>query len=61
MFSVIAGKYCDQEMNCKYSNEFETLDEAIEAYDEVASYPWAYIQYKNRTIDLWAKDNNPFN
>ncbi|MBU2968715.1 hypothetical protein KO527_05055 [Pseudoalteromonas sp. C2R02] len=59
MFSVIAGKYDDQQMNCKYSDEFETLDEAIEAYGEVDSYPWAYIQYKNRTLELWAKGNNP--
>jgi hypothetical protein len=59
MFSVRAGKYDDQQMNCKYSDEFETLDEAIKAYDNVDSYPWAYIQYKNRTLELWAKDNKP--
>lgn len=61
MFGVLAGKYDDQELNCKYSCEFDTLDEAIVAYDSVSSYPWAYIKYKGRILELWSKDANPFN
>lgn len=58
-FSVIAGKHDGQDLNCKYSADFDTLDQAIEAYDKVSVYPWAYIQYKNRTIDVWEEGNNP--
>ncbi|MBM5036762.1 hypothetical protein HYO05_21725 [Vibrio parahaemolyticus] len=61
MFGVIAGKYDDNEPNYKYSDEFDTLDEAIAAYDKVSSYPWAYIEYKGRVLDLWAKGLHPFN
>lgn len=58
-FSVIAGKHDGQDLNCKYDHQFDTLDQAIEAYDKVSVYPWAYIQYKNRTIDVWEEGNNP--
>ena len=62
MFSVIAGKYEDNnEANYKYSCEFETLDEAIAAYDFVSDYPWAYIKYKGRVLELWRKDTHQFN
>lgn len=60
MFSVIAGKYEGNELNCKYSHDFPSLDEAIEAYDQVDSYPWAYIQYKGRVLDLFYKGFDPF-
>lgn len=55
MFSVIAGKYDGQDKNCKYSDEFETLDQAIAAYDTVSSYPWAHIVYQGRVLDVWDK------
>jgi hypothetical protein len=62
MFGVIAGKIdSDQSWNCKYSDEFETLGEAIKAYDEVSSYTWAYITYEGRYLDLCYKEFNPFN
>ena len=62
MFDVLAGKYEEHhELNVKYSNSFDTLDDAIKAYDEVSNYPWAYIQYKGRTLELWGNDNSPFN
>lgn len=60
-FHVIAGKYDENEKNVKYSVEFATIDKAIEAFDKVSSYPWAYIQYKGRTLEVWNKDNDPLN
>ena len=59
MFSVIAGKYDDNEPNCKYSVDFETLDGAIAAYDQVASYPWAYIEYKGRVMEVFRNGFHP--
>lgn len=59
-FGVIAGKYDGDEKNCKYRADFATMDEAIEAYDRVSGYPWAYIQYKGRTLSVFHKDVNPF-
>lgn len=62
MFGVVAGKIdSDQNWNCKYSNDFETLEDAIKAYDEVSNYPWAYITYKGRYLDMYYKGFNPFN
>ena len=62
MFTVIAGKYDDNEMNCKYSSDaFKTPGEAIEDYDRVSGYPWAYIEYNGRIIEVWAKGHAPFN
>lgn len=60
MFSVIAGKYDGNEINCKYIQDFSTLDEAIAAYDQVASYPWAYIKYKGRVLDVFWNGYDPF-
>jgi len=59
-FSVVAGKYDDNELNCKYSAEHDTLSAAIEDYDKVSSYPWAFIEFNGRVLDVWAKDNHPF-
>lgn len=61
MFVVIAGKYDDNEMSCKYSIEHATLEEAIADYDRVSSYPWAYIEYNGRIIEVWANGHTPFN
>lgn len=61
MFIVIAGKYDDNQMNCKYSSEpHSTLEEAIEDYDRVSDYPWAYIEFNGRIIEVWAKGHTPF-
>lgn len=60
MFSVIAGKYESHEPNCKYSEEFESLDAAMSAYDKVRGYPWAYIQYKGRFLELFNDDFGMF-
>lgn len=60
MFQVMAGKYDDNDLNCKHSVEHETLDAAIEDYDRVSSYPWAYIEYKGRILELWSKNHSPF-
>lgn len=59
LFTVSAGKYDGNDHNCKYSDSFATLDEAIDAYDEVSSYPWAYIYYKGRYLDLYRKGYEP--
>lgn len=59
MFSVIAGNYCGGERNCKYSSDFETIDEAIKAYDSVSNYSWAYIEYKGRYLDVLYDGYNP--
>jgi hypothetical protein len=55
MFTVIAGKYDGNELNCKYSEDFETLDKAIAAHDEMSTYPWALIEYKGRVLDVYYK------
>lgn len=61
MFTVIAGKHDDQEPNYKYiSEEHATLDEAIKDYDRVSTYPWAYIEYRGRVLDVWGKGTHPF-
>lgn len=44
-FSVVAGKYDGDERNCKYCDDFATLDEAITAFDAVSDYTWAWIEY----------------
>jgi len=58
-YQVLAGRWWDDscsERNCKYSYDFRTLDEAIEALDKVSSYPWSYIEYKGRVLELLHKD-----
>lgn len=55
MFTVAAGKYegyYGYYRNCKYCEDFATLDEAISAYDKVKDYPWAEIEYKGRTLQV---------
>jgi len=59
-FGVIAGKWDGNERNCKYASDFASLDEAIAAYDTMVSYPWAYIQYKGRVLELFRKDFEVF-
>lgn len=59
MFTVIAGKYDGNELNCKYNADFETLDEAIVAHDEMSTYPWAIIEYKGRILDVFYKGFKP--
>ena len=54
-FSVVAGKYDGDDLNCKYSSDFATLDEAIEVYDTVSDFPWCYLQYKGRVLELYRK------
>ena len=51
-FTVIAGKYEGYDLNYKYSESFDTLDEAIAAYDKVNDYPWAEINYKGRVLKV---------
>ncbi|WP_299202599.1 hypothetical protein [uncultured Amphritea sp.] len=58
-FTVIAGKWDDQERNCKYCEDFDTLAQAIEAYDKVSGYPWAFIEYQGRVLELWDKGAHP--
>ena len=55
MFTVAAGKYegyWGYDRNCKYCEDFATLDEAISAYDKVKDYPWVEIQYKGRKLQV---------
>ena len=52
-YSVTAGKHDDQERNYKYCDSFDTLDEALDAYKKVASYPWAVVHHKGCMIDVW--------
>ena len=51
-FKVLAGKYDGHERNYKYSANFNTLSEAISAYDNVKDYPWAEISYKGRELQV---------
>ena len=59
-FHVIAGKIEDEGMNVKYADSFETLDEAINAFDQAQGYPARYIQYENRFLDLTYNGFSPF-
>lgn len=43
-FVVDAGKYDGDEENCKYSERFETYDEALAAFNKVGDYPWRRIE-----------------
>ena len=51
---MIAGKYDGYDLNYKYSESFDTLDEAISAYDKVKvnGYPWVEISYKSRMLQV---------
>lgn len=51
-FMVLAGEYDDLGTNCKYCENFTTLDEAIAAYDKLNDYPWAEIRYKGRELQF---------
>ena len=51
-FTVIAGKYDGYDLNYKYCESFDTLDEAISAYDKVNDYTWAEISYKGRALQV---------
>ena len=51
-FTVVAGKYDGYDRNCKYCESFDTLDEAISAYDKLNGYPWAEISYKGRRLQV---------
>ena len=54
-FMVLAGKYdgyYDYDRNSKYIANFNTLSEAISAYDNVKDYPWVEIEYKGRTLQV---------
>lgn len=59
LFYVVAGKYeGDGSANVKVSDSRPTLDEAIELADSLKSYPWVYIQYKDRYLCIWPKGFN---
>ena len=51
-FTVVAGKYDGYLLTCNYCESFDTLDEAISAYDKVNDYPWAEISYKGRALQI---------
>ena len=51
-FTVIAGKYDGYDLNYKYCESFDTLDEAISAYDKLNGYPWVEISYKGRRLQV---------
>lgn len=53
MFTVVAGKFDGNEENCKYVEEFKTLDEAIVAFLQVTDYPWCRIEYKEYALSVW--------
>lgn len=55
-FEVLAGKYDEYERNCKYSESFATIDDAIAAYDKVDCYPWCYMTYRGRVIEVCRRD-----
>lgn len=55
-FSVVAGKWDGERGNCKVADSLHTLDEAIASCDKVSDYPWSYILYKGRVLELWGKD-----
>lgn len=50
-FSVAAGKYETDDgetiENCKFSDDFETLEEAIASFEEHKSYPWCRIELRD--------------
>ena len=56
-FTVIAGKYDGGERNCKYVESFDTLDEAIVAYQAFDDYPWCEIVYEGADNTIWVIGN----
>ncbi|NQZ05686.1 MAG: hypothetical protein HRT35_00860 [Algicola sp.] len=54
-FTVVAGKNDGNERDIKYIENFETLDDALLAYDKYIGLPWAYIKYKGRVLEVWHK------
>jgi len=58
-YHVVAGKYERDGDVCKYSSSFATLDEAITFLDTVNDYPWSYIEYKGRVLDVFQKGYSP--
>lgn len=58
-FLVMAGKYDADEANCKYSVEHNSLSAAIEDYDKVRTYPWAFIEFNGRVLDVRAAGCHP--
>lgn len=53
-FQVLAGKYeagYSDDENIKYSDELNTLDDALTAYSQVNDYPWARIEYRGWKIE----------
>lgn len=50
-FTVLGGKMDMGELNWKYANCFDTLDEAIQAYQRLG-YPFKRIEYKGWIIEV---------
>lgn len=57
-FTVVAGKYDGYERNCKYIEDFDTLDAALAAYMRVKDYPWSHIEYGDMRLEAY---KNPAN
>lgn len=53
-FDVVAGRYENGGPVCKYSENFDTLRQAITAADRLAGYPWVFIQYGQRFLEIRA-------
>jgi len=58
-YRVTGGKYSANGFDVKYCNVFETLDEAISDIDKL-EYPFNFIEYKGRVIEVWDKESSPF-
>ena len=55
-FHVSAGKYDDQERNCKYCESFHSLADALAAWEKYKSYPWAVIEYRKYELTPYRVD-----
>lgn len=59
--NVIAGKFDgDNYYNCKVADDAHTLSEAIAKSDQLACYPWSFIQHKGRYLTVLAEGFTPF-
>ena len=62
-FHVLAGKYDGehQERVCKFSGEYETLQEALMVYDTLSGYPWSFIEFNGRYLEAFSEGFELFN
>lgn len=49
-YTVLAGKWDGDEINWKYIEDFNTFEDALEAYDKVCDYPEHRLEDANGSV-----------